>query len=203
MGEKGIKIILLGESGVGKTNLINSLFDKNFDENSPTTHNCYCFDGECNINNKVYMYNIWDTAGQEQYRALNKLFVKDSKIVICVYSIDNKESFKEMNFWIDYVKEILDKGKYIFALVGNKSDLYENQEVPDEEGEKLANENGMKFEITSALTDAAGFKKFINDLIKDYIDLDKEDEIDEIKNTSFKVNKIKIKPEKKKQCCEN
>ena len=201
MEEKGIKIILLGDSGVGKTNLINVLFDNNFEVNNNSTHNCYYFEGEINYNNKNYMYNVWDTAGQEQYRSLNRLFVKYAKIVICVYAIDFKESFKSMEFWINYVKETLGEGNYILGLIGNKSDLFEKQEVLDEEGEEFAKKNNMKFKITSALTDSKGFKNYVNELINEYLELYGENE-DNTKNDSFKVHKMKTKKVTKTNCCE-
>ena len=85
--EDDIKIILLGQSGVGKTNLINVFIGKQFDTSTETTSTSYCFEGEYNFNNKPYRYNIWDTAGQEKYRAINKMFIRGSKIILIVYSI--------------------------------------------------------------------------------------------------------------------
>ena len=207
MEEKGLKIILIGESGVGKTNLINVLFGNEFDENINTTYNSYFFEGKYKLNGKVYHYNIWDTAGQEQYRALNKLFIKESKIVICVYAIDNRQSFEEIDFWVNYVKEILGEKGYILALCANKSDLFETQEVQDEEGKKLAQKYNIKFNVTSALYNIKGFRAFLYELIKDYLGL-KDAVIEEIENdnpqsnnTSFKVNRKKFKEEEKKGCC--
>ena len=206
MDENGLKIILIGESGVGKTNLINVLIGKEFDENINTTYNSYFYKGKYKLNNDVYCYNIWDTAGQEQYRSLNKLFIKDSKIVICVYAIDNRQTFEEIDFWINYVKEILGEKGYVLALCANKSDLYETQEVSDEEGEKLAQKYNIKFNITSAFSNIKGFKAFLYELIKDYLGL-KDANIEDFEsnepqnNTSFKISKKNIKKEKKKGCC--
>ena len=120
--EDDIKIILLGQSGVGKTNLINVFVGKQFDNSTETTSTSYCFEGEYNFNNKPYRYNIWDTAGQEKYRAINKMFIRGSKIIFIVYSIDSRDSFNNVNFWINYAKENLKSNKYIMALIANKND---------------------------------------------------------------------------------
>jgi len=121
-----IKIILLGESGVGKTNLIYAFLNYGFQENPGCTLASFSFEAEYNYKNKSYTYTIWDTAGQEQYRSINKIFIRDSKIILIVYSIDNRKSFNEVDFWIKYVKENLKDDKYIIALVANKNDLYED-----------------------------------------------------------------------------
>ena len=206
MEDDEIKIVLLGESGVGKTNLINGLFDKPFNDATISTNNSYFYDGEYIYNKKKYLYNIWDTAGQEQYKALNKIFIKDSKIVIVVYAIDNKNSFKEIDSWIEYVKEMLVEGEYILALVANKNDLYENQEVPDEDGEKLAKKIGAKFKVTSARNDIKGFKKFLNVLLNDYISLSQQtnDKDKLYKSESFRIKKKNEKDDRdeaKSHCC--
>ena len=119
--EDDIKIILLGQSGVGKTNLINVFVGKQFDSSTETTSTSYCFEGEYNFNNKPYRYNIWDTAGQEKYRAINKMFIRGSKIIWIVYSIDSRVSFNSVNFWINYAKENFKNNKYIMALIANKN----------------------------------------------------------------------------------
>ena len=97
------------------------------------------------------------------------MFVKDSKIVLVVCAINNKKSFQEIDFWVNYTKETLGNDKYILSLVANKSDLYNEQEVPDEEVEKKAKELNIKFKITSAAEDAVGFRDFLNKLIEDKI----------------------------------
>ena len=199
-----IKIILIGESGVGKTNLINVLFGKGFSNETLCTESSYFFDGEFKYNDKEYIYNLWDTAGQEQYRALNKIFMKEAKIIILVYSIDNLESFKQIDFWINYAKEILGEEKYIMSLVANKSDLYLEQKVPDQDGKNLAQKYEMKFCITSAKENIGSFKAFLNELIKDYI-LQNDKETVKNKTKEFKIKKEKVKKDMKNfsnsRCC--
>ena len=192
----GIKIILLGESGVGKTNLINVFLRLQFDDFSVSTMSSNVFHGFFNYNKIKYKYYIWDTAGQEMCRAINKIFVRDAKIILLVYSIDNRHSFEEINFWINFVKEIKEDDKYIIALVANKSDLIENQTVLDEEGNELAEKNKFEFLITSALKDAEGFRKFVFKLFAQYIEMSGG----MTKTIAIKLKKKKGKKEKKK-CC--
>ena len=167
--DKIIKIILLGESGVGKTNLIQVALDQPFQKEKISTLISSYYESEIIIQNKKYVYTLWDTAGQEVYRSLNKSFIKDSKIVILVFAINNRKSFEEIDYWINSVKESLEENKYIMALVANKSDLFDEQEIPDEEIMKKGKELNIKTKITSAAEDSVGFKMFLEELLKDLV----------------------------------
>ena len=209
--------MILGESGVGKTNLIQVALGNPFQKETDSTLISSYLESEIIIQNKKYMYALWDTAGQEVYRALNKMFIKDSKIIILVFAINNRKSFEEINFWINCVKDNLEENKYIMALVANKSDLIEEQEVPDEEIMKKGEELNIKVKITSAAEDSVGFKMFLEELLKDLvksgIPLDRrqtfalEEEIDEgndeDKNNNENENNQNTgnKGKKKKKCC--
>ena len=168
---KGIKVILLGEQGVGKTNLINVAIGQAFDENSKSTY-CNSFvQKDFIIGNKEYVLNIWDTIGQEQYRTLTHIFFKDSKIVIFVYDKSRKDSFTELQYWIDEVKKLLNED-IIMAIVGNKADLDEKDEDMDEnEAREFAKKLNAKFKMTSAKSNGKGFVNFLKELLVDYIDL--------------------------------
>jgi len=159
----------LGESGVGKTNLIRVSIGEKFDENPLSTiTSSYC-EGKIIIDDKQYLYNLWDTAGQEKYRSLNRLFIKESNIILIVFSINKKMTFEQVNFWYKFAKDYLEEGTYIFALIGNKSDMYEEEQVSSEEIEKKAKELEMKYKLTSARNDPKGFKDFLNGLLEEYI----------------------------------
>ena len=94
--EDYIKVILLGESGVGKTNLINVSQGKEFDYNSMTSLSSSYSNGTLVYKDKEYFYVLWDTAGQESYRSLNKIFMKNSNVVLVLY--ENTESDYEVHF---------------------------------------------------------------------------------------------------------
>ena len=163
-----IKAILLGETGVGKTNLANAAVDLRFDQNAKSTSNALYVQKKMIIFGKNYQLRLWDTAGQEKYRALTKLFYKDSKVVIFVYDITNKKSFTELNFWINEIKESLGD-EPVLAILGNKNDLEEMKEVDDDMAQKFAEEKGMKFKVISTKDDPKSFKMFLRSLIKDYL----------------------------------
>ena len=167
---KGIKIILLGESGVGKTNLIRVTTGEDFEQNSMSSSSGSYKEGFyiSTTNKKKYIYHLWDTAGQEAYRSLNKIFIKNAKIVIFVYAIDNEASFKELKYWIDLAKEELGND-FIMGIVANKIDLYEEQQVKEEVATEFAKSQNIKFRATSALTEPLGFKSFLEELLIDYI----------------------------------
>ena len=162
-----IKAILLGETGVGKTNLANAVVDLRFDPNSKSTVNALYVQKNMIIFGKNYLLKLWDTAGQEKYRALTKLFYKDSKVVVFVYDISNKKSFTELNYWFNEIKESLGD-EPVLGIIGNKNDL-EQKEVDDNLAKKYAEEKGMKFELISSKEDPKNFKKFLRSLVKDYI----------------------------------
>ena len=138
------------------------------------------------------------------------MFLKKSKIVIVVFALNDKKSFNEVDFWVNNAKEELKEGKDIMALVGNKSDLFDEQEVPDDDVKKKADELKIDFKLTSAAEDAVGIKQFFEKLMKDFIknigfhkELEKENIINlhEEKNKEENNNKIFNNGGKKKKCC--
>ena len=202
--DKGIKVILLGESGVGKTNLIRITIGEKFEINPVSTISSSFCESHITVGNKKYKYYLWDTAGQEKYRSLNKLFIKDSKIVLIIFAINIKTSFEHINFWNNYVKDILGNDGYMMALIGNKSDLYEEEDiVTDKEIEKKAEELGVKYKVTSALTDSQGFKAFLNGLLEEYINEYHPEEYSEL--GSFQIDSTKKRKNSRdndtKKCC--
>ena len=144
--EKPIKVILLGECGVGKTSIILRYSKDKFTPNQDPTIGGAFIEQYLEKDNNTYKLNIWDTTGQEIYHSLTKLFLQGADIVILVYSIDDYSTFKALDFWHKNIIEICDEN-VILAVVGNKYDLFnddDNEEndvkerVLDEEAEKYA-----------------------------------------------------------------
>ena len=191
-----IKVILLGESGTGKTSLINAAIGNNFNSDLNLTISSSFVTKKFIKKKKKYNLNIWDTAGQEAYRSLTKLFIKNTKIVIFVYAIDSKFSFESLkSYWVSLGKEILGD-EAIYGLVGNKSDLYKKEQVPDIDASNYAEEIGAKFALTSAKKNKEGFSSYLEELLDDYIESKKQISLD----ASFEINKDKHKKRKLK-CC--
>ena len=188
-----IKIILIGDSGAGKTNLITVAAGYEFNSNSLTTRACSYIQKKYTINNSEYKVNVWDTIGQEKYRSLTKIFVKESKIVIFVYDITNRNSFESLPFWKKIVDELLSDTP-VLGIVGNKMDLYVDEQIKSDEVEKYANEIGAKLLLTSAKTDSSSFSNFLEELLQDYLIKGKGERIQ-----SFSLDKTQKK--KKKNCC--
>ena len=194
--DNSIKIILLGNQAVGKTALISAYEDKQFSHETISTIGSEYIYKKLKIDEKEYKVQLWDTAGQEKFRSVSKIYFKDSDIVIFVYDITNEKSFNDLGeFWIGYVKDLIGNDK-VFGIASNKIDLFENKKVEKEEGEKFAEDNGALFCETSAKEDPKGFQKFVNDLIVTYIS--KRKNVKKEQNINLNKNKLK---KNKKNCC--
>jgi len=185
------KAILLGESGVGKTSLINIVGGGKFNENEAPSISSNFIKKYIEIDSKKYLINIWDTAGQEKYRHLAKIFFHGSDIVILVYDITSKESLNNLEYWYKETKDHINN-KFVYGIVGNKKDLYLKEEVTENEGRKFAESKGMKFALVSAKNDPKSFNDFLLSLVEDC----KEIIENKIDNISLKNKKAK----KKKDC---
>ena len=179
--EESIKIILIGEVYTGKTSLINVYIKKEFDKKVESTISPSYFNKTIRFEDKTYIIYLWDTAGQEQFRSMNKIFIKDSNIIIFIYDITRKNTLKELSFWIEYVESIVGKDNSVYGVVGNKVDLFDKIEelkeanpnidyelVNTEEGKAFAEKIGAEFLETSAKEKAVGFDNFIYKLVDEY-----------------------------------
>ena len=198
MENNNIKTILVGETGVGKTNLINVCVDQPFQESSQSTNLNSYVEKNIEINNKKYIIKLWDTIGQEKLRHLTRLFFKNSKIVILVYNKADKKSFQELDYWNNEVKKLLGDN-IILAICGNKADLDEaDDDVNEEEAREFAQKINAKFRLTSAKDNPNGFKCFLKELVIDYINKkDKNEEND----TLVLSHKKQKKNYRKGHCC--
>ena len=150
------KVVLLGESGVGKTSIIAQFTTGKFDPDCVTSLSAQFISKTVEFQNlgKAIKFDIWDTAGQEKYRALAKIFYKDAKVIFLVYDITDAKSFSELkSYWHGVVKANGDSDA-IIAIVANKNDLYDHAQVQNEEGEEFARSIGAIFQSTSAKSDS-------------------------------------------------
>ena len=163
-----VKMILLGESGVGKTAIIKRYLYDQFNKEKSPSESMHYMEKDLVINKKKIKLNVWDTIGQEKYRSLSKLFLNETQIVILVYSIDDSKSFKELDYWSDLYKEQLGD-EILLGIVGNKIDLYMNQEVSENQGKEYAEQHNGIFAQLSAKENRVGIEEYILKLVTEYL----------------------------------
>ena len=166
--DEEIKVVVLGESGVGKSNIINRYNGGQFNPNSVPNNSSFFMSKNLKFGEKIYRINLWDTAGQEKYHSLTKIFLNEAKIAFIIYAINDKASYEKIDFWYNLVKESC--GNIVIAIIGNKKDLYEEEQVNEEDAIKKAKSLNATFGLTSALEDDTGFDEIINKVLKKYIE---------------------------------
>ena len=144
------KMILIGDSGVGKTNILNRYINNTFSETTKSTVGVELGTKVEEYNNTKIKVQIWDTAGQERYKSITKTYYKGAKGALIVYDITKKDSFKNIDKWIQDLREFGEDDAAIL-IVGNKSDLEESREVTTDEVKKKAEVYKMAYCETSAL----------------------------------------------------
>ena len=189
-----IRLVLLGDSTVGKTNLVLRFTENVFSDNSlPTLGQDFKSKLITLKSKKTAKINIWDTAGQERYMSINKSIYQKVDGVMLVYDITNSETFTNTENWIKEIKEF--NHNMPIMLVGNKADLNNERIVEYEEGKKYADDNKLKFIEVSALNGENVDKAFIefgNDI---FSFLKKKLNSDSVSLESSKKGK------RKKKCC--
>ena len=144
------KILIIGESGVGKTCLLLRFTEDSFTTTFQTTIGIDFKIKIINLENKLIKLQIWDTAGQERFRTITKTYYKGAHGIILTYDVTDQDSFKNIRNWIKQI-EANAQGNVKRVLVGNKCDK-PDRVVTEEEGKKLADDYSMSFFETSAKT---------------------------------------------------
>ncbi|KAJ3442949.1 rab gtpase [Anaeramoeba flamelloides] len=145
------KICFIGDEGVGKTSIITRFIYQSFDPDTQSTVGVDFLSKTINIENQSIRLQLWDTAGQERFRCLLPSYIRNSSLAVIVYDVTNTESFENLDFWLQTVKEIRGEDVIIF-YVGNKTDLTDQRKISTEEFEKKAQEKGFIHFETSAKT---------------------------------------------------
>ncbi|CAK9437476.1 uncharacterized protein LODBEIA_P18540 [Lodderomyces beijingensis] len=156
-----VKLVLLGEAAVGKSSLVLRFVSNDFQENKEPTIGAAFLTQKCTIGDRTIKYEIWDTAGQERFASLAPMYYRNAQAAVVVYDITKPASFIKARHWVKELHEQASKDITI-ALVGNKYDLVEDEpesadgeslrKVSFEEGQALADEEGLLFFETSAKT---------------------------------------------------
>ena len=203
------KVVLVGDTGVGKTCIIQRYVKNKYqEENESTIASSYTYKTlEYKKYNKSISFDIWDTAVEELYRALAKNFYLNASIGILVYDIRRKDSFESIkNYWYEQLK-VSGEDNMVLGIAGNKCDLFTQEEVPEAEAKNFAKEIGAIFRLTSC-KESIGidelFKECGEKYLKDNKLISANNSTENNKknnNFSLKDDKKNEKKEKKDNCC--
>ena len=195
------KIILVGDTSVGKTNIINKYIKNEFQEDFYATIGVEFSHKQFIVDNHKIKAQIWDTAGQERYKAITRAYYKGAKGAFIVYDITRKDTFDDIDKWRNELINSCNK-EVTIMLIGNKCDLEDSREISKEQGEEKAKSFGFSFLETSAYSGEnleKGFEMLIKEIYQKYkIEQKANDDMD----LSGGVEELKIgKEPMKKKCC--
>ena len=193
-----VKVVLLGESGVGKSSIVLRFVADNFKADGEATLGASYMGKILHIGDKSIKFNIWDTAGQERYHSLAKMYYRDANAAILVYDITKKGSFENLKRWH---RELIESGPKDLAIVvaGNKEDLVENESVSPDEASAWARSIGAALKKTSAKT-SYGVEQVFKELASKF--MPEVQEAVPVRRETVTVKKSTNKAEvQKKKCC--
>ena len=162
-----VKIVLLGNINVGKTSIASRYCKNSFNEHHINTiGGAYQQQKVVLSNGAIVKLHIWDTSGQERFRAMTNLYYRDAQVALLTYDITNEASFTGIEFWIEELKYKVENENMILCLVGNKSDVNDaDRKITKIQGKKFADDNNMLFYETSA-KNGDGVKDLFNEVAK-------------------------------------
>ena len=146
-----LKYIIIGDSAVGKSNMLLRYIHDRFNEDFHSTIGVEFGAKNIQVDGKIFRIQIWDTAGQETFRSITRAYYKNSVCAFVVYDVTNRTSFDNIKVWVEDCKKLSPK-TVLIILVGNKIDLEKNREVSYDEGSIFAQKNGLLFFECSAKT---------------------------------------------------
>jgi small GTP-binding protein len=204
------KIIVIGDSGVGKSCLTTKAVKNSFEEYYQATVGFEFLTFNLKLNDCIIKLQIWDTCGQEIYRSLISNFYRNSSLAIMLYAIDNLDSFEHTNSWLNELKNQANPDVRIF-LVGNKADLEENRKVSKEIAEKYKIDNNLDLFCETSAKTGYNAKSVIVEaakyLYRDYLNAKNSGKEDDKKNNEKTGQKLNSNSDdvknidKKKKCC--
>jgi len=199
------KVVLVGDSGVGKTCLIQRYVNDKYSEDTESTSaSTYTYKiVEYKDYNKSVSLDIWDTAGQEVYRALARNFYLNASIGILVYDVRRRATFESIkDYWYDQLKQSGEEN-IVLGIAGNKCDLFQEEEVTEEEVKKYAKSIGAVFHLTSC-KESVGIDDLFFECGKKYLEVNNLTGKTEEKKEKIVLDKKKTvinKNDRKRKCC--
>ena len=199
---KKCQILLIGDSLVGKTCLIQRYANGIFKEDYISTVGLDYYTKQEMINNLNVSVKLWDTAGQERFKALTPSFFRNAEGVVIAYDVTNSESFDNLKFWISSIKtNLFEKNIFIpIIIIGNKIDLEDMRDISKDVASAFAKENNFKYFETSAKT-GEGVDEAFRDLVNQILANSDKNEEATIERKSVKIEEKKTEKQKKKGCC--
>ena len=196
--DEKIKIMLIGESKIGKTSLISRYCNNEFLGGVYLSTIGIDFQiKHLVLNKKNIRLQIWDTAGQERYRNIAKNYFQSTDGFVIVYDISNTESFEKLDYWIEQIKA--NSQEYTkMILFGNKCDIIEDRKIKKEEGEEYAKNNNINFFEVSA-KEGTNVDKAFESFVKDILDSSSPNE--NYRKRQSKQLSVPIQIHKKKDSC--
>jgi Ras-related protein Rab-1A len=197
------KLLLIGNSSVGKSSLLVRFVDDIWEENFVPTIGVDFKLKTLDVNGKKVKLQIWDTAGQERFKNITASYYRGGNGVLVVYDITDRDSFTNLTSWLIEIEKNANKNVFKL-LIGNKNDLESERKVTFNEGKEFADSNGMKFIETSAKTADKVYEAFellTKEIIKNNLNKDK---IITNKGTERKIELNKgadLNKKKEKGCC--
>jgi len=161
------KVVLIGDSGVGKSNLLSRFTRNEFNLESKSTIGVEFATRSIQVDGKTIKAQIWDTAGQERYRAITSAYYRGAVGALLVYDISKATTYENVERWLKELRDHADSN-IVVMLVGNKSDLRHLRAVPTEDAQSFAETNNVSFIETSALDSSNVENSFTNILTEIY-----------------------------------
>ena len=200
-----LKLILLGDSGVGKTSLLSRYMDESFIASKPCTVTADYKIKSLKIDDSTTVeITIWDTCGQEKYRAMTRQFFKDAHGIILMFDVCDKRSFSDLDIWLDEIKKNTPKDDVSIVLCGNKIDL-KFRNISFEEANNFAKNHGLFYSETSAKEGnniEVAFEKVTKDIIEK---MGKKNKLVNQYKENVSLNDNNVKKERKREkdvkCC--
>jgi small GTP-binding protein len=202
MDEYVIKILTLGDTGVGKTSIIQKFVNDKFSQNMLSTIGVDFQSKIIMIDNTKVKLKIWDTTGQERFKTLTSQYYNGADGALLIFDVTNKESFERINFWMNELNEKKKLNELGLLLIGNKIDLVNKRIIDKEEAENFAKNNNLSYYETSALKNI-NINNIIIDIAKQCLNNIKRND-ENIINNSINEKKMIIENiggNKKKKCC--
>ena len=201
--EMMFKVVLVGDSFVGKTNILSKYLKNEFHEDSKATVGVEFGSKEFNIEGHSIKAQIWDTAGQERYKAITSAYYKGAKGAFVVYDITRKSSYESIDKWVNDLKATADK-KLTIVIIGNKCDLEDQRQVTKELGQEKASKLEVAFLETSASSGEnleKAFEMMVNEIYKKcHEEMLADNDVDIDGGQDINLNK-KVDKNQKKKCC--